>query len=127
MIHNPVKNRTQRESIVPTERGGETDDGYMVLRRSDLQIHNPIPNIVDSVRILDARVEVRKDTEIGRCSGVVCLVDDNGFQPCRIKLLQSRSAEQCLVCRDGSRNPSYQCQQEDGVNTTHTSASPEAV
>lgn len=87
MIHNPVKNRTQRESVVPTERGGETDDRYMVLRRSDRQIHNFIPSALDSMRGLDARVEVRKDTEVGGRSGVVCLVDDNGLQPCRIKLL----------------------------------------
>jgi len=108
VVHNPVKNGTQREAIVPTERGGETDDRHTVFGRSDRQIPNFIFGTFDGTRTLDTRVEVRKDTAIGGCSSVVCLIYDDSLKPCRIKLLQSRSPEQCLVCRDGTGNTLYQ-------------------
>ena len=93
MVHNPVENRTQCESIVSTECGGETNDRYIVLGGSNQQIHSFVFDAFDSMRALDARVEVRKDMAVGGCSGVVCLIYDNGLQPCRIKLLQPRSPE----------------------------------
>jgi len=87
VVHNPVKNGTQREAIVPTERGGETDDRYTVLGRSDRQIRKFIFCTFDGMRTLDARVEVGKDTAIGGCSSVVCLIYNDSLKPCRIKLL----------------------------------------
>ena len=33
---------------------------------------------------------------------MVCLIYNDNLQPRRIKLLQSRSLEQCLVCRDSA-------------------------
>jgi len=109
VVHNPVKNRTKCEAIVPTERGGETDDRYAVLgRRGGRRIQNIIFRAFYGMRTLDSRVEVRKNMAIGGCSGVVCLIDDDNLQPCRIKFLQSRSPEQCLVCRDGAGNALYQ-------------------
>ena len=78
VVHNPVKNRTQRESIVSAERGGETNDRYAVFDGSD-RVHGFVFNTFDGIRTLDARVEVRKDTAIGGRSGVVCLIYDNGL------------------------------------------------
>jgi len=51
---------------------------------------------------------VREDVAIGGCSGVVCLIHNDNLQPRRIKFLQSRSPEQCLVCRDGAGNALHQ-------------------
>ena len=45
---------------------------------------------------------------IGGRGGVVCLIHNDNLQPRRIKLLQSRSPEQYLVCRDGTGNALYQ-------------------
>ena len=87
VVHNPVKNRTQREAIVPTERGGKTDDRYTVLGRRDRQVKNFIFGAFDSMRTFDTRVEVRKNMAIGRCGSVVCLIYNDSLQPCRIKLL----------------------------------------
>ena len=87
VVHDPVKNRTQREPIVPAERSGETNDRHAVLGGSNQRFYSFVFNAFDSMRTLDARVEVRKNVAIGGCSGVVCLVYDYGFQPCRIKLL----------------------------------------
>ena len=101
MVHNPAKNRAQREVIVPTERGGEFDDRYTMLGCF-------VFRTLGSTRTLDTRVEVREDMAIGGCSGVVCLIYNDNLQPRRIKLLQSRSPEQCLVCRDGTGNALYQ-------------------
>jgi hypothetical protein len=79
VVHNPVKNRTQREPIVSTERGGETNDRYTVFDRSDRRVHGFVFNTFDGMWTLDARVEVRKDTAIGGRGGVVCLIYDNGL------------------------------------------------
>ena len=87
MVYDPVKNRAQREAIVPTERGGESDDRYTMLGRSGCQIRNFVFRVFDSTRTLDTRVEVREDMAIGGCSGVVCLIYNDNLQSCRIKLL----------------------------------------
>jgi len=108
VVHNPAKNRAQREAIVPTERGRESDDRYTMLGRSGHRTQNLVFRAFGSTRTLDTRVEVREDMAIGGCSGVVCLIHNDNLQPCRIKLLQSRSPEQCLVCRDGAGNALYQ-------------------
>ena len=101
MVHDPVKNRAQRKAIVPTERGGESDDRYTMLwsgrRTQNLSIKSP-----RTAKASEDRVEVRGGMAIGGCSGTVCLIHNNSLQPRRIKLLQSRNPEQCLVCRDGA-------------------------
>ena len=79
VVHNPVKNRTQRESVVSAERGGEANDWYAVFDGSNHRVHGFVFNTFDGMRTLDARVEVRKDTTIGGRSGVVCLIYDNGL------------------------------------------------
>jgi len=87
VVHNPVKNRTQCEPIMSTERGGETDDRHTVLGGSHRRVQSFAFGAFDSMRVLDARVELRKDLAIGGSSGMVCLIYDNSIQPCRIKLL----------------------------------------
>lgn len=93
VIHNLVKNRAQREPIVSTECGGEPNDRHTVFEGSDRQIHSFVSSVSDGMRTLDARVKVRKNMAIRGCSSVMCLIYDDGLQPCRIKLLQSRGTE----------------------------------
>jgi hypothetical protein len=88
VVHDPVKNRTQRESVMPTERCRKSDHGYAAVGGwSDSRVVIFAFSGFDSARTLDVQIEVRKDVSIGGCSGVVCFVYDYGFQPCRIKLL----------------------------------------
>jgi len=113
VVHTPVKNRAQREAIVPTERDGETDDRYTMLGGGGRQIQNSIFGAFDSIRILDTRVEVREDMAIGGCGGAAYLIYNDNLQPCQIKLLQSRSPEQCLVFHDGAGSALYQHRELD--------------
>ena len=88
VVHDLVKNRSQREPVVPTERGRETNDWYVILGGGGGRgVHNLVLSAFDGVRTLDARIKVREDVAIGGCGGVVCLVYDYSLQPCRIKLL----------------------------------------
>ena len=54
VVHDPVKNRTQREPIVSAERSGETNDRHAVLGGSDQRSHSFVSNAFDSMRTLDA-------------------------------------------------------------------------
>ena len=47
----------------------------------DHQIRGFIFSTLDSMRIVDPRVEVRKDVTIWGCGGVVCLIYDYEVQP----------------------------------------------
>ena len=55
VVHDPVKNRAQREPIVPTERGRETDDGYAVVGdRNDAWVVISVFSTFDNTWTLDA-------------------------------------------------------------------------
>lgn len=112
MIHDSVENRTQRKPIVPAERGREANDGYAMLSRGNNQIYRPVLKALNNGWTVDTRVEVRKNVTVRGRSGVVCFVYDNRPQSCRIKLLQSRSPEQSLVCCDGAE---YTCKSALGL------------
>jgi len=107
LIHNSVKNRTQRKAIASTEHSGETGGRHTMLG-SDRRIQNLIFRASGSMRILDIRVEAREDMAIRGCSGTVCLIyDDNLHCPVRsIAVLESHYIR---------------------TNTTHMLASPAAA
>ena len=67
-----------------------------------LHLETPDHQLPLTARVL--KYTVRNSVAIEGCSGMVCHMYDDGLQPCWIKLLQLRSPDQCLVCRDGAGN-----------------------
>jgi len=78
-VHNPAENQAQRDAIVLTGRGGETNNRHTILGRSDRQIRNLIFRASGGMRILDTRVEAIEEMAIRGCNGTVCLIYDDSL------------------------------------------------
>ena len=89
------------------ERGRKSNNRHSVLGGSDHRICRPVFGAFDGVWTLDALVEVGKDVTVGGCGSVVSLIYNNGPQLGWVKLFQSRSSEERLVCCNGAEEDAH--------------------